>query len=108
MGKILRQELRENSVVAELLLSKEETKDLGGVMENVTVFTEDRANIAARISLRGKHEATKYFLIPKQLRRNLNVLGSVSCQRFHRHGKDIFVYVVNADNERKSFLPAEQ
>lgn len=105
MGKILRQKLKENGIVAEILLTREETRELGGIMEDVTLFTDARSKTAARISLRGKNEATKYFLIPKQLRKSLNTMGSVSCQRLQRDGKDIFVYVVDADTGRKSYLP---
>jgi hypothetical protein len=104
MAKIIKQKLRDENVVAEVVLTKEETKELGGEMEDVTLFTESKAKVPARISLRGKHEATKYFLIPKVLRKDLNTLGSVSCQRLHRDGKDIFVYVVDSDTSRKSYV----
>jgi hypothetical protein len=104
MGKILKQKLKDDGIVAEMFLTKEETKDLGGEMEDVTLFTESKAKVPARISLRGKREATKYFLIPKVLRRNLNLYGSVSCQRIQRCGKDIFVYVVDQDTNRESYI----
>ena len=104
MGKILKQKLAEDGILAEVLLSRDETRDLGGIMDNVTVFTDDRATVQTRISLRGRHEATKYFLIPKQLRKDLNVRGSVSCQRIRRGTNDVFVYIVRRDGERKSFI----
>ena len=105
MGRIVKQKLKENDIVAEIVLTKEEARDLGGEMENITLFTEQKASIPSRISLRGRKEATKYFLIPKALRRSMNTMGSVSCQRLKRQGKDIFVYVVNNDSNRQSYLP---
>lgn len=104
MGKILKQRRTLNGVLAEIQLSTEEALDLGGVMDNVTVFTEDRARIETHISLRGKKEATKYFLIPRVLRKKLNLFGSVSCQRLQHGDKDIFVYVVGPDSQRKNFV----
>ncbi len=102
MGKIVFQQLRDDQIMAEIMLSKDEARELGGEMEHVFVFTEQRASIPTRISLRGKREATKYFLIPKVLRRSLNTLGSVHCQRIQRPDKDIFVYVVNKDSTAKT------
>jgi hypothetical protein len=105
MGKILRQKLKEDTIVAEIALTKEEARDLGGEMENITLFTEEKATVPTKISLRGRNEATKYFLIPKTLRRSINTMGSVSCQRIRRTGRDIFVYVVHHDSTRQSYLP---
>lgn len=107
MGKIVRQKLKDDKVIAEIQLSKDEAKELKGEMENITLFSEATATTPTRVSLRGKNEATKYFLIPKTLRRSLNVMGSVSCQRIKREDKDIFVYVVNNDTQRQSLLEPE-
>ncbi len=107
MGKILAQKLHESGILAEVLLTREEARDLGGEMENVMVFTEERAKTPSRISLRGRNEATKYFLIPKHLRKTLNTRGSVSCQRMKREDKDVFIYVVHADTERKHYVQIE-
>ncbi len=106
MATIRKQELHDERVVAEIELTRHEAKELRGEMANVTLFTEERAHVPARISLRGRNEATKYFLIPRQLRKDLNTMGSVSCQRIERPDKDIFVYVVYRDTKRESFLPA--
>lgn len=107
MGKIVKQRLKDNTVIAEIQLSKDEARELRGEMENIMLFTETTANIPARVSLRGKNEATKYFLIPKQLRRSMNTMGSVSCQRIRRKDKEIYVYVVSNDSERQSFVGPE-
>lgn len=107
MGRIVAQRLEENSIVAEVEMSKEEVRDLAGEMDDVLMISNKKANMPARISLRGRNEATKYFLIPRALRKNLNTLGSVSCQRIHREDIDVFVYVVKNDTKRQSFLPSE-
>jgi hypothetical protein len=103
MAKILRQRRRTDGIVAEVLLTAEETKELGGEMDDITLFAQIRKQ-PARISLRGKNEATKYFLIPRTLRRTLNTMGSVSVQRIRRDSKDIFVYIVDNDAQRQSFI----
>lgn len=105
MGMIRKQELTGDGVVAEIEMSMEEAKNLQGEMEDIQLFTPQKANTPARTSLRGRNEATKYFLIPKQLRKDLNTMGSVSCQRIQHHDRDIFVYVVHNDTARESYLP---
>ncbi len=96
MASILSTRRADNTrVIAEVLLSSDEMRQLQGEMNDVRLFTEHVAKIPSRVSLRGKNEATKYFLIPRQLRKNLAVHGKVSCYRLEPEGKSIFIYVLD-------------
>ncbi len=98
MGKILstkRYSQDERKVVVETLLNNSEFLNLKGHLNEIHLFSDAVAEVPARISLRGKNEATKYFLIPKLLRRNLKFNTKVNCQRIDSEDKAIFVYVVD-------------
>ena len=73
----------------------EESLLLKGHIKNVHIFSEDSADIRTNLSQRGKNEATKYFLVPKQLRNNLKFNEKVKCQKLETNTKIIFVYVVD-------------
>ena len=80
----------------ELLLDQTEFKQLKGEMDDVKLFSDRIDAVPSRVSLRGRNEATKYFLIPRQLRKRMVIHGRVSCQRIQGvDGKEIFVYVVD-------------
>ena len=64
-------------------------------MEDVHLFTEKTACVKTNISQRGKNEATKYFLIPRNLRTGFKFNNSTSCQRMDLNDKVVFVYVVD-------------
>jgi len=86
----------QDKVVVELLLDKAEYRQLRGELDRVYLFSERVAGTPSRVSLRGRNEATRYFLIPRQLRKRLAVHGCVSCQRIESEdGKSIFVYVLD-------------
>jgi hypothetical protein len=95
MGMILTSRRESDKVVVEALLDHRELLNLKGEIDNVHLFTEKVAEIQTNIARRGKNEATKYFLIPKQLRKDLNIRDPVSCQRINTENKAIFVYVLN-------------
>ncbi|MFC1691809.1 hypothetical protein ACFL0W_06545, partial [Nanoarchaeota archaeon] len=73
----------------------EEAVRLQGHLEDVHLFSERIANVKANLSQRGRNEATKYFLVPRELRKDLKFNGEVKCQRIDANGKVIFVYVVD-------------
>ena len=82
-------------VVVEAALDYEELVQLKGEIDDIHLFSEKVADSQTNISGRGKNEATKYFLIPRQLRKDLNIKEPVRCQRINTPDKAIFVYVVN-------------
>ena len=95
MGMILTSRREKDKVVIETLLDHTELLQLKGEIDNVHLFSEKAANVETNISRRGKNEATKYFLIPRNLRKDIDVREPVVCQRINTPEKTIFVYVIN-------------
>jgi len=73
----------------------DESVQLKGHMSNIHLFSENVADIKTNISQRGKNEATKYFLIPKELRKNLKFNEKTTCQKIETKTKTIFIYVLD-------------
>ena len=94
----------QEQVLVELLVNNSEIRQLRGEHNDIYVFSERTTNTPSRVSLRGKNDATKYFLIPKQLRKELVINGKVSCQRLQSDGRTIFVYVIDPVENNLSFL----
>ncbi len=96
MGRVLATKtLKDNKVVFEVELDYEESLQLKGHIQNIHLFSEDVADVKSNLSQRGKNEATKYFLIPRDLRANLRFTENVKCQKIETESKIIFVYVVD-------------
>ena len=96
MGKILgTKTTKDNKIIFEVEMDYEESLKLKGHIKNVHVFSEDAAEIKSNLSQRGTNEATKYFLIPRELRDNLNFNEQVECQKIDTDTRTIFVFVVN-------------
>jgi hypothetical protein len=97
MGEIISSKVKEDGkIVFEVAVSYEEAKQLGGHLSKIHIFSEDIAQISSNIAQRGKNEATKYFLIPKELRKNMKINNQpVGCQLIETNSKLIFVYVVD-------------
>ncbi len=96
MGSILSSKTAKNGkVIYEVIMDYEESLQLKGHIKNIHVFSEDVAEIKTNLSSRGKNEATKYFLIPRELRHNIKFTDKVKCQKLETESKIIFVYVVD-------------
>jgi hypothetical protein len=96
MGRIFgTKTTKEGNVVFEIELDYEESLQLKGHIKDIHVFSEDVADIKTNLSQRGKNEATKYFLIPRELRSGLKFNEKVRCQKIETDTKIIFVYVVD-------------
>ena len=96
MGSVLSSKRRpDGKIVAEVLMDYEEYLELKGHINNIYMFSEEISDADARISLRGKNEATKYFLIPKSLRRSLVFNSKVTCQKIENNTKVFFIYTVD-------------
>ena len=96
MGTVISSKLKDdNKVVLEIILDYDEALQLHGHMERVYVFSEKNSKLKTGISQRGKNDATKYFLIPRELRNNLKFDSEVRCQRIDTKTKSVFIYVVN-------------
>jgi hypothetical protein len=104
MGIIISSKRDQDKVIVETLLEHHELTQLRGELDNVHLFSEKTADFETNIAARGKNEATKYFLIPRKLRKDIN-LGSrdqVLCQRINTPEKVIFIYVMDRCNFRET------
>ncbi len=96
MGQILGSKVTNNGeIIFTISMDHEEALQLRGHIDKVHLFSEKIANIKTNLSMRGTNSATKYFLIPRQLRRNIKFNGNVSCQRIDTKSKVIFIYIVD-------------
>lgn len=96
MGSIISSKMiKDGKVVYEIMMDYEESLQLQGHVKNVHIFSEDVADIKTNLSGRGKNEATKYFLIPRELRKNIKLTDKVKCQKIETDSKLFFVYVVD-------------
>ncbi len=95
MGTILgTKTTKDDKIICEVELDYEESLRLKGHIKNIHVFSEDAAEIKANLSQRGTNEATKYFLIPRELRENLTFNEKVKCQKIDTDLRTVFVFVV--------------
>lgn len=95
MGRIISSRRNNDKIVFELEADYEEAIILKGHYDDVHVFTERASEFQTNISARGKNSATKYFLVPRTLRKNVNYKKPVSCQKIETGDKIVFIYVVD-------------
>ena len=96
MGSILSSKTaKDGKIIYEVVMDYEESLQLKGNIKNIHIFSEDVAEIKTNLSSRGKNEATKYFLIPRELRHNIKFTDKVKCQKLETESRIIFVYVVD-------------
>ena len=96
MGSILSSKTtKDGKIIYEVLMDYDESLQLKGHIKNIYLFSEDVAEIKTNLSGRGKNEATKYFLIPRELRQNTKFTDKVKCQKLETPTKIIFIYVVD-------------
>lgn len=98
MGTIISSRKEGEKIVVELAADYDEFLQLKGHFEDVYLMTNKVANIQTNISQRGKNEATKYFLIPRQLRKGFRFNNTTSCQRLDFDGKAVFIYVIDKNS----------
>jgi len=99
MGQIIGiKTTKDDKVVVEVNMTYEESLMLKGHIKNIHLFSENAAEIKANLSQRGTNEATKYFLIPRELRDNLTFNEKVKCQRIDTDNRILFVYMVDKIN----------
>ncbi len=97
MGTILSSRTKEdNKIIFEVQVDYEEALQLKGNINNVHLFSEDVATVETRVALRGKGESTYYFLVPKELRKDLGKFkGKANCQKIETKTKIMFLYVID-------------
>ena len=95
MGTITTLKRDGKQVMVNMLIEYDEILKLKGHINDIHLFSENVFTHKTNISQRGKNNSTKYFLIPRQLRKDLNFEQKVSCQRINAPDKTIFIYIVN-------------
>ena len=86
---------KDNKIICEVEVNYEESLRLKGRIKNIHLFSEDAAEIKTNLSQRGTNEATKYFLIPRELREDLTFNEKVKCQKIETDLRIIFFFVVD-------------
>lgn len=104
MGTIVRSKKKGGKIFLEVESDYDEYLQLRGHLNEIHLFSENAVEIKSNISQRGKNEATKYFLIPRELRKGFKWNNQVSCQKIDAKDKTIFVYVVN----KNEFSPSRR
>ena len=96
MGKILTTKVKDTKkMIFEILLDQDEAMNIKGYLDRIHVFSEKAADIDSVLIKRGKRGATKYFLIPRDMRHNIRFNSEVTCQRIETKDKILFVYVID-------------
>ena len=62
-------------------------------LNNVHLFSEDVAEIETKMTQRGRNEATTYFLVPRELRKNLERINKVMILYFIEELKFIGLFL---------------
>jgi hypothetical protein len=84
----------EKKVLATLELSREEYRYLGGNIDKIVIFSGENLENDSRLVQRGKKESTKYFLLPRKLRKGIEPCKDVRCDRIELKDKDVFVFEI--------------
>lgn len=90
----------EDKVIFEVEVDYAESLKLKGYVKNIHIFSEDAAEIKTNLSQRGTNEATKYFLIPRELRDGLEFTKGVKCQKIDDGDKYIFIFAVDKNSDK--------
>ncbi len=85
----------DKKVSAEILMDEVEFLQLRGHINDLCVFSRRAVDVDTNLTLKGRNSATKYFLVPKVLRKNVNVNGKVTCQKLELPNLLVFVYVID-------------
>lgn len=96
MGKVTSlKSLSDDRVELKLELTQKEMLWLKGNLEKMHVFSENNLDMETRLVQRGKRESTKYFLMPKEFKKNVMASNSVKCTMIESKSKQIFIFAVN-------------
>lgn len=93
MGKIINfKQLKKKNYLINLILKKQELKDLKGHMKKVHFFAENKCIIKACLKEKGNNKTTKYFQIPMTLRPRKNLYSKLTYQRIEAPKANYYIY----------------
>ncbi|MEK6968248.1 MAG: hypothetical protein AABX51_06460 [Nanoarchaeota archaeon] len=95
MGFVIAQSIRANDKVEfRVVVDYDEALSLQGHATNVHIFSEDAPSHQSKLVSRGRAGETKYLLVPKAAKKNLNTRLPVQCQRIETDSKTILIYTI--------------
>lgn len=99
MAKVLSlKNIAENRYIYEIELDSDEARQINGSVKNLVLFSENDFCSETNISKRGKDGRTKYFLIPKNVRKRTSLSDKkIICQRLDLRNKTFFIYAVDKE-----------
>ncbi|MBS3119245.1 hypothetical protein J4475_00300 [Candidatus Woesearchaeota archaeon] len=101
MGTILSTKFQSNNKVhVTLSVDYEDIQQLQGRMDNIHMFCAEQYGNIFNISSRGKNERTKYLLIPRDVRRNINFDSEAACQVIETANNYFFIYKVDKTTKK--------
>ena len=93
MGEIVGSKVKENgNIIFNIEVNQEEALNLKGHIQKIRLFSENAIDLEANLTQRGKNGATKYFLVPTSLRKNLRLNNNILCQRIDTKQKIFYIY----------------
>ena len=95
MAIIINSERRDDHIILSLKINMEEAKALKNIVGNVSLIPHESDFTEATVYERGKNGATKYFLIPKSLRKNTRLTKSIQCAKVDADDKVLWVYFMD-------------
>jgi hypothetical protein len=78
-----------------LELTPKEFLWLKGNIDKMHLFSEENLEYESKIVQRGKKESSKYFLMPKDLRKDLLPNTLAQCNRIETKTRNIFIFAVD-------------
>jgi hypothetical protein len=96
MAKILETKfLNQDKINVKIDMSYEEFKFLKGSLEKIHVFSEDILLQESRLVQRGKREFTKYFLLPKNKRKDARPTNNVMTNVIETEKSLIYIFQIS-------------
>ena len=103
MASLLNLKSRDDGkMVVEILIDDHEFQFISSDLRDLCLFSKKIVNTEANLILKGKNNATKYFLVPKTLRKNLEVIGKVTCQKMDMPESIAFIYIIEKPPPQKN------
>ncbi len=65
---------------------------LNGNLSNIHIFSENTLSYPTKLVQRGKKESTKYFLLPRELRKDILPDNDVRCNKIETENKNLFIF----------------
>ena len=94
MASIISSKIHENHVVLSLKLEHNEAKELNGNVNNIHLIAEDDIVETASVYEKGRNGNTKYFLIPRILRKKIRIKKEAKCMILDKGDRIMCVYFV--------------